>query len=83
VEKVRERLGVSKQTMHNFHMERFNLKKLNNVEGKEQYRVEISNRFAVLENLDNDVDINRAWETIKRISQLQPKSLGFYKLNEA
>jgi hypothetical protein len=32
-------------------MERFNLKKLNEVEGKEQYRVEISNRFAVLENL--------------------------------
>jgi hypothetical protein len=32
-------------------MERFNLKKLNEVEGKEQYRVEISNRFAALENL--------------------------------
>jgi hypothetical protein len=27
-------------------MERFNLKKLSDVEGKEQYRVEISNRFA-------------------------------------
>jgi hypothetical protein len=26
-------------------MERFDLKKLNEVEGKEQYRVEISNRF--------------------------------------
>jgi hypothetical protein len=32
-------------------MERFNLKKLNEVEGKEQYLVEISNRFAALENL--------------------------------
>jgi hypothetical protein len=31
------------------HMESFNLKKLNEVEGKEQYRVEISNRFAALE----------------------------------
>jgi hypothetical protein len=38
--------------MHRFHTERFNLKKLNEVEGKEQYRVEISNRFAALENLD-------------------------------
>jgi hypothetical protein len=28
-----------------------NLKKLNEVEGKEQYRVEISNRFAASENL--------------------------------
>jgi hypothetical protein len=47
VAKVRERLTVSKQTMHRVHMERFNLKKLNEVEGKEQYRVEISNRFEI------------------------------------
>jgi hypothetical protein len=33
-------------------MERFNLKKLNKVEGKEQYRVKISNRLASLENVD-------------------------------
>jgi hypothetical protein len=32
-------------------MERFSLKKLNDVEGKEQYRVEISNKFTTLENL--------------------------------
>jgi hypothetical protein len=31
-------------------MERFDLKKLNEMEGKEQYH-EISNRFAALENL--------------------------------
>ncbi|PNF32224.1 hypothetical protein B7P43_G18020 [Cryptotermes secundus] len=37
VAKVRERLAVSKQTTHRVHMERFNLKKLNEVEGKEQY----------------------------------------------
>jgi hypothetical protein len=29
-------------------MERFNLKKLNEVEGKEKYRVEVSSRFAEL-----------------------------------
>jgi hypothetical protein len=45
-------------------MERLNLKKLNQVEGKEQYHVEISNSFAALENIDTEVDINRAWETI-------------------
>jgi hypothetical protein len=33
VAKVRERLAVSKQTAHRVHMERFNLKKLNEVEG--------------------------------------------------
>jgi hypothetical protein len=41
VAKVRERLAVSKQTEHKVHMERFNLKKLNEVESKEQYCVEI------------------------------------------
>jgi hypothetical protein len=41
VAKVRERLAVSKQTMHRVNMESFNLKKLNKVEGKEQYQVEI------------------------------------------
>jgi hypothetical protein len=33
-------------------MVRFNLKKLNKVEGKEKYHVEVSNRFAALEDLD-------------------------------
>jgi hypothetical protein len=41
VAKVKERLAVGKQTMHRVHMEKFNLKKLNEVEGKDQYRVEI------------------------------------------
>jgi hypothetical protein len=41
VSKVRGRLAVSKQTTHRVHMERFKLKKLNEIEGKEQYRVEI------------------------------------------
>jgi hypothetical protein len=33
VAKVRERLAVNKQTSHRFHIERFNLKQLNEVEG--------------------------------------------------
>jgi hypothetical protein len=44
-------------------MERFNLKKLKEVQGKQQYHVEISNRFPGLKNLDDEVDINNAWET--------------------
>jgi hypothetical protein len=40
VAKVRERLAVSK-TAFRVDIEMFNLKKLNEVEGKEQYRVEI------------------------------------------
>jgi hypothetical protein len=46
-------------------MERFSLKELKEVRCKEQCHVEISNRFAALENLDTEVDINRAWETIR------------------
>jgi hypothetical protein len=33
-------------------MERFNLNKLNEIEGKEQYLVEVSNRIAGLEDLE-------------------------------
>jgi hypothetical protein len=36
-------------------MERFNLKKLNDVEAKEQFRDKVSNRFAALEDLDAEV----------------------------
>jgi hypothetical protein len=46
VAKVRERLAVNKQILQRFHMERFNLKKLKDIESKEKYRVEDSNRFA-------------------------------------
>jgi uncharacterized metal-binding protein YceD (DUF177 family) len=41
-------------------MEKFNLKKLKEVESKEQYRVEVSNRFAALKDLDVKVEINSA-----------------------
>jgi hypothetical protein len=71
--KIRKRLTVKKQTMHRFHMERFNLKKLNEVEGKGQYWVEISSRFTAFENMNTEVDINRAWESIDRISRFQPR----------
>jgi hypothetical protein len=46
-------------------MERIDLKKLKKVEGKEQYRVEVSNIFALLEYLDIKVDINFVWEIIR------------------
>jgi len=41
VTKVRERLAVSKQAAQEFDWERFNLRKLNEVEVKKQYRIEI------------------------------------------
>jgi hypothetical protein len=61
---VKEGLAVNRQRSQRFDIERFNLKKLNDVEGKEQFRVEISNRFTALEDLDTEVEFNSAWETV-------------------
>jgi hypothetical protein len=60
VAKVRKRLAVNEQRSHRFHIERFNLKKLNEVETREGSRAEVSNRFAGLEYLDVEVKINSA-----------------------
>jgi hypothetical protein len=75
--KVRERLAVNKQRSHRFNMERFNLKKLNDVEAKEQFHVEVSNRFAALEDLDAEVEINSAWETIRENINISTKESHF------
>jgi hypothetical protein len=62
-------------------MERFNLEKLDKVEGKEKYRIEVSNRFAALEDLDAEVEINSAWETIRENIKMSAKeSLGYFEL---
>jgi hypothetical protein len=83
VAKVREQLAVNKQRSHRFHMERSSLKKLNEVEGKEQYLVEVSNRFAALEDLDAEVEINSAWEMIRENITISTKgSLGYCELKK-
>jgi hypothetical protein len=51
VVEVTERLAVNKQTSHRIHMERFNLKKLNDVEGKEKKHFYVLNRFSASEDL--------------------------------
>jgi len=63
--KVRERLAESKQTAQKLDGERFNLRKLNELEVTEQCQIEISNSFVNLENLSDGEDINRAWENIE------------------
>jgi len=74
---VRERLAVGKQAAQRFHWQRFNLRKLNEPDVMEQYQIEITNRFAALENLDDGEDVNRTWENIKDNIQTSAKeSLG-------
>jgi hypothetical protein len=46
-------------------MVRFNVKKLNDGDVKEQYQVTIRNKCAALENLEDNGDINRTWENIR------------------
>jgi hypothetical protein len=83
VAKVRERLAVNNQRSHRFHMERFNLKKLKEVQGREQFRVGVSNRFAALEDLDADVEINNAWGTIiENIKTSAIENLSYYELEK-
>jgi hypothetical protein len=64
VEVIR-RLFVSKRAAQKFDMERFNFRKLDDVEVKKQYQVKFSNRFGALEKLgggddDDDVYISKA-----------------------
>jgi hypothetical protein len=83
VVKVRERLAVNKRRSHSLHTDRFNLKKLNDVEGKEQFRAEVSNRFAALEDLETEVEINNAWETIRENIKISAKQcLGYFELKK-
>jgi hypothetical protein len=44
----------------------FKLKKLNEVEGKEKYHVEVTNMFTTLEELDAEVEISSAWKTSRK-----------------
>ena len=83
ISNVRERLAVSKQTAQMFHRQRFNLRKLNELEVRKQNQTEITNRFAALENLNEDKDVNRTWENIKgNIKTSAKESLGLHELKQ-
>ena len=61
-------------------MERYNLRKLNELEVRKQYQIKISNQFAALENSNDSEDINRAWENIKEnIKSSIQESLNLYE----
>jgi len=67
-----------------FDLERFDLRKLDDVEVKEKYQVEISNRFAALENLDESLDINSAWENIRENIKISAnENLGYHRLKHS
>jgi hypothetical protein len=81
VAKLRERISVSKQASQKFDLERFDLKRFNDVDVKEKCQVEISNRFAALQSLDESFDINNAWESIRENIKTSAKdNLGYHRL---
>jgi hypothetical protein len=60
-------------------VERFNLRKLNELE----VRIKISNRFVALQNLGDSKDINRAWENTKdNIKTSAKQSPGLNELKQ-
>ena len=83
VSKFRERFAVSKQEDQEFDGEIFNLRKLNELEVRKQYKIQITNRFAALENLSDCENVNRAWENIKENLKTPAKdSQGLHKLKQ-
>ena len=64
-------------------MERFNLRKLKDLEVKKQYQIEITNRFAALGNVSDEEDINRGWENFEENIKTSAKgSLGLHELRQ-
>ena len=83
VANVRERLAVSKQVSQKFGVGRFNLRMLNELEVRKQYRIKISSRFAALENLSDREGINKAWEDIQvNVKTSAKETLCLYELKQ-
>jgi hypothetical protein len=64
-------------------VERLNFRKPNDMEIRKEYQIEISNSFAVLENLHNREDVNRAREGIKEnIKTSAKESFSLYEMKQ-
>jgi hypothetical protein len=83
VAKFRVIFSVSKQAAQKFDGESFSLRKLNELEVRKLYQIEISRSFASLENISYDKNINRDGMNIKEnIKTSAKESLGLNKLKQ-
>jgi len=64
--KVKETFTARKEVAQKFDVERFNLRKLSELEVRKQYQIKTSNKFAALENLIDSEDIKKTWKNIKQ-----------------
>src|SRR5215510_333660 len=56
---------------------------IKDLEARKQYQIETTNRFAALENISDDEDINRAWESVKETIKTSAKeSLGLQEMKQ-
>ncbi|KAJ4442490.1 hypothetical protein ANN_04076 [Periplaneta americana] len=80
---LRERLSVGKRVEQQVNITKFNILKLKDEEAKQNYQVEISNRFATLESSDEvekELDVNSVWENIRdSIKIAAEQSIGYYE----
>ena len=79
VTKVRESISARKQAAQKTDVERFNLKKLSEMEIRKQFQFELSNRFAVLEYLNDSEDINMDWKNKENMKISAKEALGLYE----
>ena len=76
-------MALHKQIGQKFDRERFNLRKLNELEGRKRYPIKISIGLADLENLNDSENINRAWKNVKENIKISVKEiLGQYELEQ-
>ena len=76
-------MAISKRAAQKFDGEKLKLRKLNLLEVRKQYQIEITNGFATLGKLSDDKDINRTWKNIKEnIKTSAKESLSLHKLKQ-
>jgi len=76
-------LAISKQAALKIDVERFNLRKLNELEARKEYQIRISKRPAALENLNDSEYISRVSENIREnIKTSAKESPGLYELKQ-
>ena len=64
-------------------MEIYNLRKLSELEFRKEYQIKISNRFEVLESLNDSEDINKSWEISEEdIKTSATENLSLYELKQ-
>jgi hypothetical protein len=68
--KVRVTISVNKQAAQKLEWEKFILRRLNELEVIKQYQIEITNRFAALENLSDGEDINGVSDNTREYENL-------------